>query len=149
MFPKDLRQLSLESENSSQLLRHYLVVAIPLLLCNDSITTAVAASESRRLGPLARQEVGFLATLLIILALAYLLIGVGGILGGVGVMNRRAWGRILTFVLAGVTALLALLNLISVFLGNIPGLIAIVTFGGYTITVLILLLNPQSAREFS
>src|SRR5262245_34213958 len=110
---------------------------------------AVQRELGREFGPQASGAMGFLATLMMILAFLYLLVGAGGIAGGVGVLNRRQWGRILTLVLGGLCGLLALLNLVSVFMGNVPGLASVAIFGGFAVTVFVILLNPVNAREFS
>jgi hypothetical protein len=56
----------------------------------------------------------------IIIGLAALFCGVGFIMAGVGVVRRRKWGRILTLVMAGLTAV-ALLRVVLDLTGPYPG----------------------------
>src|SRR5262249_20409591 len=88
---------------------------------------AASREPSGRLGGALLTSLGIV---LIILAGGYVLLGIGGIVAGVGVTNRRQWGRILTLVLGGLAALLALVSLVSVFMGNVPGIITVFLFGG-------------------
>jgi hypothetical protein len=71
-----------------------------------------------------------------------LIFGVLYILGGVGVLNRRSWGRILTIVMGIISAIFGVLSLFG---GGIPNL---VIYGGYAIFVLIVLFNSKNAAEF-
>jgi hypothetical protein len=78
----------------------------------------------------------------IILGSCSLVFGLLYILAGIGVMNRRSWGRILTIVLGIIAAIFAVLSLIGL---NIVG---VVVEGGYAIFVLIVLFNSKNAAEF-
>jgi hypothetical protein len=89
-----------------------------------------------------------MAGLAVVIAFLYLLVGAGGIAAGVGVVNRRPWGRILTLVLAGLCIVLAILALLGVFAGQTINLVAVAIFAGYAIVCFVILLNPQNAREF-
>lgn len=69
-------------------------------------------------------------------------------LAGLGVIQRREWGRILTLVLAG----LNLLNAFWAFAGNWPILYAVLYCSinlGYSVLAFVVLLQPQFAEEFS
>jgi hypothetical protein len=85
---------------------------------------------------------GFLTAVVGFIGVCFMIFGVPMILAGIGVLNRRQWGRILTLVLAVLSGLLALLNLISL---NIVGLII---NGGYAILAFVVLLNAKNAAEF-
>jgi hypothetical protein len=61
---------------------------------------------------------------------------------GYGVLKRRQWGRIMTLVLGGLTAILALLSLLSLS----P---TVVVYAGYTAFVYIVLLNRRYGAEFA
>jgi hypothetical protein len=93
-----------------------------------------------------QQASGILSTLGtaagIILGSCGLIFGILYILGGIGVLNRRSWGRILTIILGIFAAIFAVLSLIS---ANIPGLIV---EGAYAVFVLIILFNSKYAAEF-
>jgi hypothetical protein len=78
----------------------------------------------------------------IILGTCGLIFGILYILGGVGVLNRRSWGRILTIILGIFAAIIAVLALFTL---NIP---VLVVDGGYAIFVLIVLFNSKNAAEF-
>ena len=80
--------------------------------------------------------------LIVVLGIAYLLFGVLLLVAGFGVLKRQSWGRILTLVLGGVAAALAILGITS---GEWVGTIANI---GYAILVFIVLLNKQNAAEF-
>jgi len=73
-----------------------------------------------------------------------MLFAIPTILAGVGVMNRRQWGRILTLVLGALAGLSALASL-SALPKGIPN---IVISGGYCVLVYVILLNKQYAAEF-
>jgi hypothetical protein len=83
-------------------------------------------------------------------AVLSLLWGTGAIVGGVGLISRRNWGRILTLVCAGVSALLALLSLWQVFQGGgVGAIVNVLIYIFYAAFAFIVLLNPQVNREFS
>jgi hypothetical protein len=66
------------------------------------------------------------------------------ILAGVGVLQRRQWGRILTLILGALAGLGALASL-----RTFPsGLGGVVINGGYCALVYVILLNKQYAAEF-
>lgn len=79
----------------------------------------------------------------LVIAVVMILLSLPTIIAGIGVINRRNWGRILTIVLGVLAGLLALLDLVTV---NIFGL---VIHAGYCVLVLVILLNQKYAAEFS
>lgn len=91
---------------------------------------------------------GFFAGLLIAFALLYLLVGTLLIVAGVGVVKRRPWGRILSLVLGGITAVFALLSAFGIATGNLGSCVTLLVFGGYTVLVYVILLNRDNAAEF-
>jgi hypothetical protein len=88
----------------------------------------------------------------IIMATAVLTLLWGGlaIAGGVGLIKRRNWGRILTLVLGGIAGVLAILSLIGTFQGGgVASLVNVLIYAGYAVFAFVVLLNPQNAREFA
>ncbi|TMQ32253.1 MAG: DUF2127 domain-containing protein [Planctomycetota bacterium] len=66
------------------------------------------------------------------------------IIAGIGVLNRRQWGRILTLILGALSGLGALLNLT----GLPRSLPNIIVAGGYCALVYVILLKKEYAAEF-
>jgi hypothetical protein len=94
----------------------------------------------------AAATVGALA---LILAVVILLWGAGAIAGGLGLLQRRKWARLLTCGLGGVAATLALLSLYQTFAEGAINIIAVLFFAAYAVTVFILLLKPDVVNELS
>jgi hypothetical protein len=93
--------------------------------------------------------VGWIVTLLLILSLINLLWGAGAITAGIGLLNRRSWGRLLALILAGVAGGLALLSLVPVFMGGgASNLVSVVLYAAYAAWVFIVLMKPEVQREF-
>jgi hypothetical protein len=87
---------------------------------------------------------GVLAGFAAFLGICIMILAVPTILAGVGVMNRRQWGRILTLILGALAGLGALGNL-----RGLPGTIpAIIVGAGYCVFVYVILLNKEYAAEF-
>src|SRR5207247_7305610 len=87
---------------------------------------------------------GLLAGFAAFAGICIMILAVPTILAGVGVMNRRQWGRILTLVLGALAGLGALATL-----RGIPNTIPnIVVSAGYCIFVYVILLNKDYAAEF-
>jgi hypothetical protein len=92
---------------------------------------------------------GILAGAGAIIGICFIGIAVLFILGGIGVLKRQQWGRILTLVLGGITGLLALLSLFSIARNPGQTLLALILYGGYTALTYVVLLNTENAAEFS
>ncbi|QDU74098.1 hypothetical protein Pan97_11030 [Bremerella volcania] len=75
------------------------------------------------------------------MGVVFALTGLPTILAGYGVQCQKEWGRILTIVLAGIAALMAVMFLLGL---NPLGLF----FAGYAIFTLVVLLNSDNARAF-
>jgi hypothetical protein len=75
--------------------------------------------------------------------------GAGAIVGGIGLLGRKQWGRTLCLALAGVAAVLALLDLYATFAQGFSNIVAVLFDGGYAAMVFIILLKPEVAAEFS
>jgi hypothetical protein len=71
-----------------------------------------------------------------------LVFGLLYIFAGVGVMGRKQYGRILTIILGILSAIVAVVNLISF------NLIGLVVSGGYAVFVLIVMFSGKYAAEF-
>ena len=92
----------------------------------------------------------WLATVLVVMGVVILVWGAAAITDGVGVLKRRSWGRLLALVLAGVSAVLALIYLVLAFMGG--GAMAFINaalFVGYAVWVFIVMTKPSVVREFS
>src|SRR5262245_17408996 len=89
---------------------------------------------------------GLLAGFGAIVGICFIAIAALWIVGGIGVLKRQQWGRILTFVLGALTAILAILSVPGI--GQNPGnaLLNIAIFGGYTAFVYIILI--KNGAEF-
>lgn len=105
--------------------------------------------------------VGILAGAVVIVALLILVLAVLLIVGGIGVLNRRNWGRILTLVLGGLSAVVAvfwILVAVSTLNNNampddragpiLVSLILVFLHIGYAVLVFVVLLNSVYAEEF-
>jgi hypothetical protein len=91
----------------------------------------------------ALQQATAVSGLIIAVAIAVILVGVLRIVAGVGVIQRRQWGRILTLILGGLSAVLGILDFIS---GNPIGAVLDIA---YAVFVFVVLLNAKFAAEFS
>jgi hypothetical protein len=101
-------------------------------------------------GQIGGKTVQAIGAIVMIIATVTLLWGAGAIAGGVGLIGRRNWGKILTLVLAGVAGVLAILSLIQTFQGGgAMGLLNVVIYVGYAVFAFVVLLNPQISREFT
>jgi len=104
---------------------------------------------------------GAIASIAIAIALVILILGVLYLIGGIGVLQRRNWGRIVTLVSAGFSGVAGVFLVLS-FIGNLispmpmeakimPVLVALlgalVCFA-HCIMSFIVLLNSDNAREF-
>lgn len=97
---------------------------------------------------------------IILFAFLIIVVAVLHILGGVGVLNRRNWARILTLVLGGLSAVFALFGVFGVVgaLNNpvaddragavLVSLVSVFFHVGYAVLVYVILLNPGYAEEF-
>lgn len=101
------------------------------------------------------------AGFIVIFALLILVLAVLLIVGGIGVLNRRNWARILTLVLGGLSAVGAIfwiLGAISSVNNNampddragaiLVSLVLVFLHIGYTVLVFVVLLNSMYAEEF-
>jgi hypothetical protein len=91
---------------------------------------------------------GLLAGAAVVIGVIFVLIAVLQILAGVGVLNRRQWGRIITLVLGAIAGIFALLSLLSIGANPLNALLGVLIYGGYCVFVYIVLLNAQNAAEF-
>jgi ribosomal protein S27E len=93
----------------------------------------------------------FLGTLIMILSLLNILWGGGAIAGGIGLLKRQNWGRLVTMVLAGVAGGVALIYLITIFMGAPIMMVfpSILIYGAYAGFVFFVLLKPEIRREFA
>ena len=92
-----------------------------------------------------------IGTIIMIISIVNILWGGAAIAGGVGLLKRRNWGRILTLVLGGVAGTVGILYLVTMFMGA-PAMSVIPSFliyVGYAAFVFIVLLKPDIRREFA
>jgi hypothetical protein len=92
---------------------------------------------------------GLFAGIIGVFVVCFLIIGVLLLLAGIGVLNRRQWGRILTLVLAALAGIGALLSLFSIGVNPIWSIVEVLIFGGYCVYSYVVLLNSTYAREFA
>jgi hypothetical protein len=127
-----------------------------LLLCGGVILLAgglVAQFMSAAAAQAEDQDIaataGALGLLVIFVGLGQVLVGGGAIAGGIGLLQRAPWGRLLTLVAGGVGALFAILNLWSVIKGNmVLGVLQLLFNGGFATLVFVILLKRRYADEF-
>ncbi len=100
-----------------------------------------AISNSSQVDPEAKIGIGIASVFVLAIAGIQVLVGLLILLAGYGVQAFREWGRILTIVLAIISALLGLMSLSSL---SPFGLVQI----GYAIFALVVLLNPNYTRDF-
>ncbi|MFN3152078.1 hypothetical protein [Bremerella sp.] len=97
--------------------------------------------QERQMSPEDVAGLRIMTAVFIGMGVVFALTGLPTILAGYGVQCQREWGRILTIVLAGISALMAIMFLLGL---NPLGLF----FAGYSIFTLIVLLNSDNARAF-
>jgi ribosomal protein S27E len=92
-----------------------------------------------------------LGTLIMILSLLNILWGGGAIAGGIGLLKRQNWGRLVTLVLAGVAGAEGILYLVTIFMGAplMSVVLNILLYLGYAGFVFFVLLKPEIRREFA
>ncbi|MCI0460277.1 MAG: hypothetical protein L0Z62_25270 [Gemmataceae bacterium] len=91
---------------------------------------------------------GMLAGAAVCVGVVALLIAGLYVLAGLGVLNRKQYGRIITLVLGALHGLNALLNLTAIGTVPVQAILGILISGGYCIFVYMVLLNSQNAAEF-
>lgn len=101
-----------------------------------------AREDLRKAGRTA-QAVGGLA---LVAGLVYFVNMILGIVGGIGVIARKKWGRMMGLIVGGLGALGALFGLVAGGLMGIPGFLI---GGGISAFILIVLLNNKYAAEFA
>jgi hypothetical protein len=99
----------------------------------------------------ARAGFGFLGTLMMLISIVNIGWGAGAVTSGIGVINRRSWGRLLSMILAAVAGLLGIASLTTVFMGApvttaLPNLLF---YAAYAAWVFWVMLSPQYRREFA
>jgi hypothetical protein len=93
---------------------------------------------------------GVMAMLGGILGVCVMLLGLPPLLGGIGVLQRKQWGRILTIIWAFVFILFGVLGLWGLVVAfTLPGLITTAIYLGLGIWAVAVLLNSQYAAEFN
>ncbi len=97
--------------------------------------------QEQQMGPEEVAGMRILTAFFIGMGVVFALTGLPTVLAGYGVQCQKEWGRILTIVLAGISALMAIFFLLGL---NPLGLF----FAGYSIFTLIVLLNSDNARAF-
>ncbi|MEW4564256.1 hypothetical protein AB1K70_17090 [Bremerella sp. JC770] len=97
--------------------------------------------QDQQMTPEDHAALGIMTAVFIGMGVVFALTGLPTVLAGYGVQCQREWGRILTIVLAGISALMAVMLLLGL---NPLGLF----FAGYSIFTLVVLLNSDNARAF-
>ena len=70
------------------------------------------------------------------------------LLAGIGVLNRRQYGRIISLILGAIMGILALLSILNLGTAPLNAIINILILGGYCVVTYVVLLNSTYAREF-
>lgn len=97
--------------------------------------------QDQQMSPEDQAALGIMTAVFIGMGVVFALTGLPMLLAGYAVQCQKEWGRILTIVLAGISALMAILMLMGL---NPLGLF----FAGYSIFTLVVLLNSNNARAF-
>lgn len=97
--------------------------------------------QGQQMTPEEAAGLGLMTAIFIGMGVVFSVTGLPTILAGYGVQCHKEWARILTIVLAGISALMGVLLLLGL---NPVGLF----FAGYSIFTLIVLLNADNARAF-
>jgi hypothetical protein len=113
---------------------------------SSAIDTSKLTPEQRQALGQASQAVqaggGIMAMLAGFVGVCFLIFGLPTLFGGIGVVNRRQWGRILTIVMAIFFGLWGVLNILG---ANIVGFVIDV---GFCVFALVVLFNSKFAAEF-
>ncbi len=101
------------------------------------------------------------AGVMIVISILVLVLGVLYLVGGIGVLQRRNWGRIMTLIMAGFSALLGIfciLVMISMLvqpgppegkvIGALMVIVGVIVYFTHCIMSFVVLLSSQNAREF-
>lgn len=110
-----------------------------------------ASEEMGEAGDAIGMPLGTLATLILLMGIVSFVNAIILIIGGIGVITRSSWGRVLSLIGAGVAALYVVLNLVMFAMANGQNLSAIVgmflhgAFAGY---VFFVLLGRSASEEF-
>jgi uncharacterized membrane protein (DUF2068 family) len=87
---------------------------------------------------------GFILGILVVYGLVGIILGVLRLVSGIGILQRRRWGRTMTLVVAAITIPWALVAIIW----QIFGILFIAMYLTYAIMAFVLLLNARNALEF-
>jgi hypothetical protein len=110
---------------------------------SDAANTANLTPEAREAAAkLAAAGTGFFAWIFGIIGVCWIVFGLPALIGGIGVMNRRSWGRILTIVMAILFILFGALELIG------PLFLIGIIMVAYGVVSLVILFNSKYAAEF-
>jgi hypothetical protein len=130
------------------------VISAMNLLCG--VGAAIAAFGGAMLaGSIGRRGVdgadvvgGIWFVLFIVLAIFYFAFGIMLLMGGIGLLKRENWGRILTLICAGLAGLGALFQIVGIAGGNWPNIVGFLLYGGYCVAAFIILLSGGANRAF-
>jgi hypothetical protein len=87
---------------------------------------------------------GFILGILVVYGLVGIILGALRLVSGIGILQRRRWGRTMTLVVAGITIPWALVAIIW----GIVGILFIALFLTYAIMAFVNLLNARNSLEF-
>jgi hypothetical protein len=128
---------------------------LEIILCGGSVVVVVRPDAKEELvkefsGKGFTEEqlrglIDIIVPVMMVVAALGILLAVLRIVGGIGVLRRKRWGRTLTIVMASISILIALLQLLG--LNPISLLIAALEIT-YIIMAFVILLNAQNAAEF-
>jgi hypothetical protein len=140
-----------------------IVLGSLVLLCGFCVMVAGLAFAGGAAGGPAGNMFPFqvAAGVFVVFAILFIIFGVLYLVGGIGVLQRRNWGRIMSLVMAGFSALFGIIYLIGIVgtlaqpgppdskvLGILIGLLLAGMFFTHCVMSFVVLLSSQNAAEF-
>lgn len=92
---------------------------------------------------------GIWFVLFIIVAILYFVMGVLLLMGGIGLLKRANWGRVLTLICAGLAGVGALFQVFGIINGNFSSIVGFLLYAGYCVAAFVVLLSKGANRAFS
>jgi hypothetical protein len=91
---------------------------------------------------------GIFFVIFIIVAILYFVFGVMLLMGGIGLLKRENWGRIVTLICAGLAGVFALFQIFAILSGSWVNILWFLLLAGYCISAFIILLSGGANRAF-
>ena len=116
---------------------------MPQLMEQAAKDPNMQAEQRQQLEQMGEMGGGVIGGIILAIGIVSMVVGLPTIIAGVGVMQRKSWGRILTIVIGCIAGIIALACLVQF---NLCG---VVIYAAYAATVLAILFNPRYAAEFA